>query len=68
MAHKLGDIIGETPEENLILKLWQIEPMHFDQIVRKTRFDSAKIGSILSVMEIKGLIKSLESGQFSIAY
>src|SRR3989338_214328 len=68
IATQKSKIIGATEEENLILKLLQIEPMHFDQIVRKTRFDSAKIGSILSVMEIKGLIKSLESGQFSIAY
>ena len=56
---------GETAEENLILKILENEAMDFDQIVRATKMDSSKLGSILSIMEIKGLIKSLESGFFS---
>ncbi|MEK7517340.1 MAG: DNA-processing protein DprA [Patescibacteria group bacterium] len=55
-----------TKEEMEILKLLQNEPLHFDELVRRTRFDSSKIGALLSLMEIKGLIKGLESGQFSI--
>ena len=58
---------GDTEEENLILKLLQNEPLHFDELARRTKFDSSKIGSLLSLMEIKGVIRSLDSGRFSIS-
>jgi len=57
---------GDSEEENLILKLLQNEQLHFDEIVRLTKFKSAKLSGILSLMELKGLIKSLDSGYFSI--
>jgi len=57
---------GDTEEENLILKLLENEPLHFDEIVRRTKFNSSQLSSILSMMEIKGLIKSLDGGTFSI--
>jgi len=56
-----------TNEEKKILNILQNEPLHFDELVRRTGFESAKTGSVLSIMEIKGLVKGLESGQFSIA-
>jgi len=55
-----------TKEELKILKLLANEPLHFDELVRRTAFDSSKIGSVLSLMEIKGMVKSLEGGMFSI--
>lgn len=57
---------GETKEENLILELLRNESLHFDEIVRKTKFNSAKLSSLLSLMEIKGQIKSSDGGMFSI--
>lgn len=57
---------GDTEEEQKILDLLQNESLHFDEIVRKTKFQSSKLGSLLSLMEIKGVIKSLDNGQFSI--
>ncbi len=62
---KITSVRGETREEELILKLLENEPLGFDEIVRLTKIDSSKLGSILSIMEIKGFIKSLSSGQFS---
>lgn len=56
-----------TKEERKILDLLQNEALHFDEIVRRVRLSSSKIGSILSLMEIRGLVKGLGSGQFSIA-
>jgi len=55
-----------TEEELKILKLLQNEPLHFDELARRTGLDSARIGSILSLMEIKGMVKGLEAGLFSI--
>lgn len=58
---------GETKEEQKILDLLQNESLHFDEIIRKTKLKSSELGSLLSLMEIKGMIKSLDNGQFSIA-
>lgn len=55
-----------TKDEILILKILENEALHFDEIARKTGFESAKLGSILSLMEMKGMIKSLENGLFAI--
>jgi DNA processing protein len=57
---------GDTEEENLVLKLLQNEPLHFDELVRRTKFDSSKLSGILSLMEIKGLIMSQNNGNFSV--
>jgi len=51
-------IMGDTREEQRIIDLLQNETMTFDQIVRKTGFASSKIASTLSLLEIKGFIKS----------
>lgn len=57
---------GDTEEEKEILGILQNEPLHFDEIVRIANLDSSKAGTLLTMMEIKGMIKSLESGFFSI--
>lgn len=58
-------IKGSTKDEQKILKLLENESVHFDDLVRKTKINSAKLGSILSLMEVKGMIKS-SNGMFSI--
>jgi len=57
---------GDTKEEQRILDLLQNEPMHFDQLVRRTKVNPSKLGSTLSLMEVKGLVKSLYGGMFAI--
>lgn len=57
---------GETKEEEKILEILENEARHFDEIVRVLKMDSAKVGSILSIMEIKGLVRSSDNGTFSI--
>lgn len=64
--YELGIKKGETKEEQKILDLLENEGLQFDEIVRRTKIDSSKIGSLLSLMEIKGVIKSSSSGIFSI--
>lgn len=55
---------GETKDEEKILNILQNEGLHFDEIARKSGIDSAKLGSLLSIMEVKGIIKSGEFGKF----
>lgn len=57
-------IKGSTKEEQVILEILQNEGLHFDEIARKSGIDSAKLGSLLSLMEVKGIIKSGEFGKF----
>lgn len=58
---------GETQEEQEVLELLKINPLHFDDIVRKMSRDSSSIGSLLSLMELKGLIKILSDGKYGIS-
>lgn len=47
-----------TKDEIKILQILENEPLNFDEIVRRSKIESAEIGTLLSMMEIKGLIKS----------
>ncbi len=67
VERKIKKLRGDSPEEQQVLDLLENESLHFDEIVRKTGIDSSKIGALLSLVEMKGLIKSLELGIFSIA-
>lgn len=55
---------GGTKEEQKIIDLLQNESMHFDEIVKRTKINSSKLGSILSLMEMKGILKNLGGGNF----
>jgi DNA processing protein len=57
-----GVIKGDTKEEQRIIDLLQNEPLHFDEIVKQTGFDSSQIGILLSLMEMKGLIENGDEG------
>ena len=60
------EIKGDTEEEQKILDLLRNGPVHIDEIARSSKLPAAKVGSLLSLMEIKGKIKSLGSGNYSL--
>ena len=64
---KKKKIIGESKEEQMLIDLLANEPFSFDEIVRSTNIHSSKIATLLSLMEIKGIIKTLSNGDFGIA-
>ncbi|MBI3379435.1 DNA-protecting protein DprA [Candidatus Gottesmanbacteria bacterium] len=45
-------------EEKIILDLLQNESLHFDELVKKSGISASKLGSILTMMEMKKLIKN----------
>lgn len=51
-------IVGDNKEEQMIIDLLVNESLHFDDLVRKTKMDSAKVGTLLSIMEVKGFIRA----------
>lgn len=65
LSSRLRGVKGGTKEEEKILRLLENESLNFDEIVKRLKIDPSKIGTILSMMEIKGLIKN-SGGFFSI--
>src|SRR3989344_222673 len=55
-----------TKDELIILKLLENEALHFDEIIRKTKYKSSQLSSLLSLMEIKGMVKSIDGGMYGI--
>jgi len=49
LAYKAADILDELNDET----------KHIDQIARESGFDTAKVASIMSFMEIKGKVRNL---------
>lgn len=60
---KMGE--GLSKDEIRILESIENEPLQFDEIVRRLKLDPSKLATILSMMEIKGLIK-ISAGNYSI--
>jgi len=59
-------VSNATGEEQVILDLLQNENLHFDEIVRRTKLKPSHLSSLLSMMEIKGMVKSLDGGMFGV--
>ena len=59
-------VVAENPEEETILSLIKDEAKHIDEIVRQSGFDSGKVASIMSLMEIKGKVRNLGNMIYSI--
>ncbi len=55
-----------SAEEEKILEILANEPLHFDEIVRRSKMSSSQAGSLLSLMEVKGIIRSVDGGFFAI--
>ena len=51
-----------TAEEKKIVELLQNENLHFDDLVRVAKIDSAKLSEILTVLEIKKIVKNFSEG------
>ncbi len=54
-----------SKEEIKILELLQNESLHFDEIVKKSGINASQLGGLLTMMEMKKLVNSL-NGEYSI--
>lgn len=61
-------IEGATKEEERILEILESEELHIDEIVRRSGFETGKVGSLLSIMEVKGQVRNVGGGVFSLSY
>jgi DNA processing protein len=58
--------VHATNDDSVIIEILQDQSLHFDEIVKRTGFSHSQFGTLLSLMEMKGLIKSSEGGFFII--
>lgn len=58
--------INLSDEEKKIVEVLNSENLHFDEIARKTGIESGKLGSMLTMMEMKSVIKNLGEGNYMI--
>lgn len=56
-----------TKEENRILESLENENLHFDELAGKCNIAATTLGGILSMMELKGLIKNCGNGDYAIS-
>jgi len=52
--------------EKMIYDLLQVEELHFDELLQKTQLEPKKLTSMLTTMEIRGLIKKLAGNFFTV--
>jgi len=57
---KLSDV------ERKILELLRQESLHFDELVKKSGIDASRLGSLLTMMEMKKIIKDLGGSNYGI--
>ena len=63
---KRKEIVGENPEENLILEVLKEESQDINKIIRKTNLPAAQVAGILTILEIKDKVRNLGGNVFSL--
>lgn len=58
-------VLPETKEEKIIYQILENEPIHVDKIIKKAKLNTSAVSSNLTMMEIKGMVKSLGNGFFA---
>ena len=53
-------------DEQLILQTLKVQDAHFNELLEKTKMDAKKLTSLLTTMEIRGLIKKLAGNNFGV--
>jgi DNA processing protein len=59
-------IKSDIKEEQEIIDLLAEQDLHFDELIKRTKMDSKELGTILSMMEMKGMIQTQSAGFFSL--
>jgi len=53
------EIVPDSPTEAKLLEFLSREPIHVDQLVKKSELDSPAVNATLTLMEMKGKVKNL---------
>jgi len=61
---KMGALLPSSTDEEKLLEILTLEPLHLDDIVRISTLDAGSVSARLTIMEIKGLVKNLGEGVY----
>lgn len=59
-----GPGVKLDPDEERVLKLIEAEPLALDLIIRDTGLPSERVASVLTFLEVKGLVRRLPGGRY----
>ncbi len=63
---KVSKIIPDSKEEEILLQFLSKESIHVDNLVKKSKLDTAVVTSTLTLMEMKGKVKNLGGMEYII--
>jgi DNA processing protein len=66
IVHSAKEIKPENPEEERILMVMKDGAKHIDEIVRETGLNVGQVMSLITMMEIKGMVKNLGKMMYGI--
>ncbi len=61
-------VVPEDPTEAILLACLTREPVHVDELARTARLPISMISSTLTLMELKGMIRSVGSMQYVLSH
>ena len=61
-----SQVSGDNKQENLILECLKEESLYIDEIIKKTKLETAQVNSCLAVLEMKNKIRNLGGNIFAI--
>ncbi len=64
LRQKARETVPTVPEEEEILELLGPNEQHVDELVQQSKFNTAKVSSLLTTMEMKGLVRHLGGGVY----
>ena len=60
-------ILPDNDEERTLLALLGHEPRHIDDLIRESDLPAQEVSSVLTMMELKGMVKQVGSMQYILA-
>ena len=65
VAHQEARVaVPASPDEKLILKHITTDPLHMNEIVRSAPLETSEVSSLLTMMELKGLVRQVGPMQY----
>ena len=58
--------IQTTMDEQIVISLFKGDELHYDEILAKTKFEAKRLNTLLTTMQIRGLIKKLAGNYFAL--
>ncbi len=65
---EVREIVPESPTEQALLDCIGNEPIHLDQVVRDTGLPTATVSSTLFMMELKGMVRQVDTMSYILAH